>query len=143
MKLYERCLISCALYPEFWMRYVDFVDSKGGREIALDALERATLIFLKVWSITSFLICYLCFFVCPLFFMIFNDKLQPILLYISFPYVSFLFLEFCLRVCSFLSFAMLPDSSVGVQHVFESSTRQCFKLLDSGTMSKFWTRTRQ
>ncbi|XP_057544294.1 pre-mRNA-processing factor 39-2 isoform X3 [Amaranthus tricolor] len=47
VKLYERCLISCALYPEFWMRYVDFVDSKGGREIALDALERATLIFLK------------------------------------------------------------------------------------------------
>lgn len=79
MKLYERCLISCAQYPEFWMRYVDFVDSKGGREIALDALERATHIFLKVWSISSFSNMLPLFFVCPLFFMIFNDKLQPIL----------------------------------------------------------------
>lgn len=47
VKLYERCLISCAHYPEFWMRYVDYVESKGGRELATDALGRATQIFLK------------------------------------------------------------------------------------------------
>ncbi|XP_010666696.1 pre-mRNA-processing factor 39-2 isoform X4 [Beta vulgaris subsp. vulgaris] len=47
VKLYEKCLISCAHYPEFWMRYVNYAESKGGREIATDALERATLIFLK------------------------------------------------------------------------------------------------
>lgn len=47
VKLYERCLIPCANYPEFWMRYVDFMESKGGREIASYALDRATQIFLK------------------------------------------------------------------------------------------------
>lgn len=47
VKLYERCLISCANYPEFWMRYVDFMESKGGKEIANDALVRATNTFLK------------------------------------------------------------------------------------------------
>ncbi|KAH9749291.1 tetratricopeptide repeat (TPR)-like superfamily protein [Citrus sinensis] len=47
VKLYERCLIPCADYPEFWMRYVDFMESKGGREIASYALDRATQIFLK------------------------------------------------------------------------------------------------
>ncbi|XP_022715646.1 uncharacterized protein LOC111274904 isoform X4 [Durio zibethinus] len=47
VKLYERCLIACANYPEFWMRYVDFMESKGGREIANFALARATQIFLK------------------------------------------------------------------------------------------------
>ncbi|XWS19788.1 hypothetical protein CRYUN_Cryun31cG0046400 [Craigia yunnanensis] len=47
VKLYERCLIPCANYPEFWMRYVDFMESKGGREIANFALARATQTFLK------------------------------------------------------------------------------------------------
>uniref|UniRef100_A0A5B6ZIY4 Uncharacterized protein n=1 Tax=Davidia involucrata TaxID=16924 RepID=A0A5B6ZIY4_DAVIN len=47
VKLYERCLISCANYPEFWMRYVDFVETKGGRELANFALDRATQIYLK------------------------------------------------------------------------------------------------
>ncbi|KAA8514990.1 hypothetical protein F0562_018222 [Nyssa sinensis] len=47
VKLYERCLISCANYPEFWMRYVDFMETKGGRELANFALDRATKIFLK------------------------------------------------------------------------------------------------
>ncbi|XP_016438336.2 uncharacterized protein LOC107764294 isoform X1 [Nicotiana tabacum] len=47
LKLYERCLISCANYPEFWMRYVDFVETKGGRELAMFALERATQVFSK------------------------------------------------------------------------------------------------
>ncbi|XVF87220.1 hypothetical protein PTKIN_Ptkin18bG0101400 [Pterospermum kingtungense] len=47
VKLYERCLIPCAKYPEFWMRYVDFMESKGGRELANFALARATQTFLK------------------------------------------------------------------------------------------------
>ncbi|KAL6553294.1 hypothetical protein OROGR_007136 [Orobanche gracilis] len=47
MKLYERCLIPCANYPEFWMRYADFLESKGGRELAISVLDRATQIFLK------------------------------------------------------------------------------------------------
>ncbi|XP_020577520.1 pre-mRNA-processing factor 39-like isoform X1 [Phalaenopsis equestris] len=47
VKLYERCLIPCANYSEFWIRYVDFVDAKGGRELANDALERALKVFLK------------------------------------------------------------------------------------------------
>ncbi|EYU43281.1 hypothetical protein MIMGU_mgv1a002156mg [Erythranthe guttata] len=47
VKLYERCLIPCANYPEFWMRYVEFLESKGGREMAISALNRATQTFLK------------------------------------------------------------------------------------------------
>ncbi|KAL5577132.1 hypothetical protein UlMin_018831 [Ulmus minor] len=47
VKTYERCLIPCANYPEFWMRYVEFVETKGGREIANWALKRATQIFVK------------------------------------------------------------------------------------------------
>ncbi|KAG8365591.1 hypothetical protein BUALT_Bualt18G0121700 [Buddleja alternifolia] len=47
VKLYERCLIPCANYPEFWMRYVEFLESKGGCEMAISALDRATQIFLK------------------------------------------------------------------------------------------------
>ncbi|XP_022927451.1 uncharacterized protein LOC111434274 isoform X2 [Cucurbita moschata] len=47
VKLYERCLIPCASYPEFWMRYVEFMEIKGGRELAMFALERATKTFLK------------------------------------------------------------------------------------------------
>lgn len=31
------------------MRYVEFMETKGGREIAMFALERATEIFLKVY----------------------------------------------------------------------------------------------
>ncbi|XP_031397163.1 uncharacterized protein LOC116208073 isoform X2 [Punica granatum] len=47
VKLYERCLIPAANYCEFWMRYVAYMESKGGREIANFALDRATEIFLK------------------------------------------------------------------------------------------------
>ncbi|KAF4385970.1 hypothetical protein G4B88_031105 [Cannabis sativa] len=47
VKLYEKCLIPCANYPEFWMRYAEFMERKGGREIATYALNRATQIFLK------------------------------------------------------------------------------------------------
>ncbi|KAJ0960246.1 hypothetical protein J5N97_001921 [Dioscorea zingiberensis] len=47
VKLSERCLIPCANYPEFWMRYVDFMEINGGREIANYSLDRATQIFVK------------------------------------------------------------------------------------------------
>ncbi|KAL6646426.1 hypothetical protein ACP70R_018034 [Stipagrostis hirtigluma subsp. patula] len=47
VKLYERCLIPCANYPEFWIRYAEFVNSTGGREIADYALRRASSCFVK------------------------------------------------------------------------------------------------
>ena len=52
IKLYERCLIPCANYTEFWFRYVDFVESNGGRELANFALARASQTFVKVYVIT-------------------------------------------------------------------------------------------
>ena len=48
VKLYERCLIPCANYSEFWIRYSEYVDAKGGREIANHALVRASSCFVKV-----------------------------------------------------------------------------------------------
>lgn len=47
VKLYERCLIACANYPEYWIRYVQRMDYEGSIEIASDALTRATQIFVK------------------------------------------------------------------------------------------------
>ncbi|KAG9447513.1 hypothetical protein H6P81_013641 [Aristolochia fimbriata] len=47
VKLYERCLIPCANYPEFWIRYVELMEEKGGRELANLALARATQTFIK------------------------------------------------------------------------------------------------
>ncbi|XP_044965554.1 uncharacterized protein LOC123425870 isoform X3 [Hordeum vulgare subsp. vulgare] len=47
VKLYERCLIPCANYSEFWIRYAEYVDAKGGREIANYALGRASSFFVK------------------------------------------------------------------------------------------------
>ncbi|KAL0737253.1 hypothetical protein Bca4012_013463 [Brassica carinata] len=47
IKLYERCLIPCANYTEFWFRYVDFVESNGGRELANFALARASQTFVQ------------------------------------------------------------------------------------------------
>ncbi|TVU06386.1 hypothetical protein EJB05_49598, partial [Eragrostis curvula] len=47
VKLYERCLIPCANYSEFWIRYAEYVDAKGGREIASYALGRASSCFVK------------------------------------------------------------------------------------------------
>ncbi|CAN8267310.1 unnamed protein product [Cochlearia groenlandica] len=51
IKLYERCLIPCANCPEFWFRYVDFVESKGGRELANFALARTSQNYLKDVSV--------------------------------------------------------------------------------------------
>ncbi|CAN1329476.1 Pre-mRNA-processing factor 39-2 [Linum perenne] len=50
-KLYERCLIPCAIYPEVWVRYVEFMEGKGGRELADFALSRATKTFVKSISV--------------------------------------------------------------------------------------------
>lgn len=48
IKLYERCLIACANYPEFWMRYVLCMESSENMELAYNALTRATHVFVKV-----------------------------------------------------------------------------------------------
>uniref|UniRef100_A0A7N0U2W6 Pre-mRNA-processing factor 39 n=1 Tax=Kalanchoe fedtschenkoi TaxID=63787 RepID=A0A7N0U2W6_KALFE len=47
VKLYERCLIPCALYTDFWIRYAQLLENKGGRELANFALDRATKTFRK------------------------------------------------------------------------------------------------
>ncbi|KAL4588018.1 hypothetical protein LXL04_000896 [Taraxacum kok-saghyz] len=46
-KLYERCLIACANYPEFWMRYVSCMEASGSMDLAENALARATQVFVK------------------------------------------------------------------------------------------------
>ncbi|CAN1270170.1 Pre-mRNA-processing factor 39-1 [Linum perenne] len=45
VKLYERCLIACANYPEYWMRYVLCMEACGSMDIADNALVRATQVF--------------------------------------------------------------------------------------------------
>ncbi|KZV32962.1 pre-mRNA-processing factor 39 [Dorcoceras hygrometricum] len=47
VKLYERCLIACANYPEYWIRYVLCMEASGSMELADNALARATQVFLK------------------------------------------------------------------------------------------------
>ncbi|KAL6648586.1 hypothetical protein ACP70R_012810 [Stipagrostis hirtigluma subsp. patula] len=47
IKLYERCVIACASYPEFWIRYVKCMEDKGSLELASNALTRATHVFVK------------------------------------------------------------------------------------------------
>jgi len=42
--LYERCLVSCALYEEFWERYAKYLASKGN-------IQDATNIFLKAINV--------------------------------------------------------------------------------------------
>ncbi|KAL7601288.1 hypothetical protein Lser_V15G27060 [Lactuca serriola] len=46
-KLYERCLIACANYPEFWIRYVLCMEASGSMDLAENALARATQVFVK------------------------------------------------------------------------------------------------
>jgi hypothetical protein len=46
-KLYERCLIACANYPEYWIRYVQRLEQDDVTG-ATEALSRATDIFVKV-----------------------------------------------------------------------------------------------
>lgn len=47
VKLYERCLIACANYPEYWIRYVLCMEASGSMELAINALTRATQVFVK------------------------------------------------------------------------------------------------
>eukprot|EP00898_Chlorokybus_atmophyticus_P005951 jgi/Chlat1/6357/Chrsp44S05821 len=46
-KLYERCLVACANYPEFWIRYVSWLDKNVTADGAREALSRATDTFVK------------------------------------------------------------------------------------------------
>lgn len=48
VKLYERCLIACANYPEYWIRYVLSMETSGSLDLANNALDRATQVFVKV-----------------------------------------------------------------------------------------------
>ncbi|KAJ6790836.1 pre-mRNA-processing factor 39 isoform X1 [Iris pallida] len=47
VRLYERCLIACANYPEYWIRYVLSMEASGSMELADNALARATQVFVK------------------------------------------------------------------------------------------------
>ncbi|XP_050106981.1 pre-mRNA-processing factor 39-1-like isoform X2 [Malus sylvestris] len=47
VKLYERCLIACANYPEYWIGYVLCMEASGSMDIANNALARATQVFVK------------------------------------------------------------------------------------------------
>ncbi|KAK6239015.1 hypothetical protein QUC31_004484 [Theobroma cacao] len=47
VKLYERCLIACANYPEYWIRYVLCMEASGSMDLADNALVRATQVFVK------------------------------------------------------------------------------------------------
>ncbi|XP_058207837.1 pre-mRNA-processing factor 39-1-like [Rhododendron vialii] len=47
VKLYERCLIACANYPEYWIRYVLCMEASGSMDLANNALARATQVFVK------------------------------------------------------------------------------------------------
>lgn len=46
-KLYERCLIACANYSEFWMRYATWKDGNVGSAEAFEVCNRACNTFLK------------------------------------------------------------------------------------------------
>lgn len=50
VKLYERCLIACANYPEYWIRYVLYMEASGSMDLAENALARASQVFVKVHS---------------------------------------------------------------------------------------------
>ncbi|WCJ38216.1 Pre-mRNA-processing factor 39-1 [Euphorbia peplus] len=47
VKLYERCLIACANYPEYWIRYVLCMEACASMDLANNALARATQVFVK------------------------------------------------------------------------------------------------
>ncbi|XP_031281026.1 pre-mRNA-processing factor 39-like [Pistacia vera] len=47
VKLYERCLVACANYPEYWIRYVLCMEASGSMDLADNALARATQVFVK------------------------------------------------------------------------------------------------
>ncbi|KAL5702428.1 hypothetical protein ACHQM5_027650 [Ranunculus cassubicifolius] len=47
VKLYERCLIACANYSDYWIRYVMSMEASGSLDLANNALARATQVFVK------------------------------------------------------------------------------------------------
>ncbi|XP_030934145.1 pre-mRNA-processing factor 39 isoform X2 [Quercus lobata] len=47
VKLYERCLIACANYPEYWIRYILCMEASGSLDLSNNALARATQVFVK------------------------------------------------------------------------------------------------
>ncbi|EEF35824.1 Pre-mRNA-processing protein prp39, putative [Ricinus communis] len=47
VKLFERCLIACANYPEYWIRYTLCMEASGSMDLASNALARATQVFVK------------------------------------------------------------------------------------------------
>ncbi|GAB2281828.1 hypothetical protein Dimus_016392 [Dionaea muscipula] len=47
VKLYERCLVACANYPEYWIRYILCMEASGSMDHADNALARATQVFVK------------------------------------------------------------------------------------------------
>ncbi|KAF8086702.1 hypothetical protein N665_0615s0049 [Sinapis alba] len=47
VKLYEKCLVACANYPEYWIRYVLSMGASGSMDLADNALARATQVFVK------------------------------------------------------------------------------------------------
>ncbi|KAI5599967.1 hypothetical protein POPTR_002G257100v4 [Populus trichocarpa] len=47
VKLYERCVIACANYTEYWIRYVLCMEATGNMDLANNALARATQVFVK------------------------------------------------------------------------------------------------
>ncbi|KAL1188850.1 Pre-mRNA-processing factor 39-1 [Cardamine amara subsp. amara] len=47
VKLYERCVVACANYPEYWIRYVLNMKASGSMDLADNALARATQVFVK------------------------------------------------------------------------------------------------
>ncbi|CAG8568103.1 2769_t:CDS:10, partial [Diversispora eburnea] len=46
--LYERCLVACALYEEFWQRYARWVISKNRLNDVRNIYERATSVFIPI-----------------------------------------------------------------------------------------------
>ncbi|ORX81794.1 TPR-like protein [Anaeromyces robustus] len=44
--LYERCLVSCALYEEFWERYAKYLASKGNIQDAVNVFLKAINVFI-------------------------------------------------------------------------------------------------
>ncbi|CAI9297373.1 unnamed protein product [Lactuca saligna] len=47
IKVYERCLIACANYHEYWIRYVLCMEARKDMDLAENALARATHVFVK------------------------------------------------------------------------------------------------
>ncbi|CAJ2632893.1 pre-mRNA-processing factor 39-like protein [Trifolium pratense] len=47
VKLYERCVIACANYPEYWIRYVLCMEASESVDLANNVLARASQVFVK------------------------------------------------------------------------------------------------